>query len=385
MNSYPCSKNLRTTVLAAWLSAALLCSGPAAAADAALAPSHPSLTVTSAAVREQQWAVPLNASGSVAAWMEVSIGARITGLPLTQVLVNVGDRVRKGQLLARFDDSTVRADLEQQQAGLAQALASQEQVEAAAAQAEANRDRALKIQDSGAISEQDVLQYTTAASTARAQVAQAKAQVAQARAAVANAQLRLDFTQVSAPDYGVISARGATVGSVTQAAGAGAELFRLIRQGRLEWRPELTAAQLALVHPGMPASLKLPDGSAVAGKVRQLGASMDSGTRLGLAYVDLQAGSRVLAGMYLSGTLDVAARGALTVPAESVVVRDGRSYLLRLDGQRCHMVLVNVGRRQGLDAEILSGVKAGDQVVVQGAGFLNDNDLVRVVGEPAPR
>ena len=152
-------------------------------------------------------------------------------------------------------------------------------------------------------------------------------------------------------------------------------------QGRLEWRPELTATQLAQVHPGMRVHLTLPDGGSVQGKVRQLGPAMDATTRLGLAYVDLPAAPQVLAGMYLSGTLESARRSALTVPAESVVVRDGRSYVLRLDGQRCRLTAVTVGRRQGRDAEIVSGLKPGDQVVVQGAGFLNDNDLVRVVGE----
>lgn len=353
---------------------------PARSADApATAAARPSLTVTSAAARTQDWAVTLNASGAVAAWMEASVGARITGLPLVEVLVNVGDRVRKGQLLARFDDATVRAELDQQEAALAQAQAGEQQAEAAAAQAEANRDRALRIRDSGAISEQDVLQYTTAATTARAQVAQSQAQVAQARAAVASARLRLEFTRVLAPDDGVISARGASIGAVSQAAGGGAELFRLIRQGRLEWRPELTAAQLAQLRPGSPVSIQLPDGGTASGKVRQLGPAMDGSTRLGLAYVDLHGTPSLRAGMYLSGALESAHRAALTVPAESVVVRDGRSYVLRLEGERCRLTPVSVGRRQGRDAEITAGLHAGDRVVVKGAGFLNDNDLVRVV------
>lgn len=379
-------RRLPALPLSALLLTLLLGAAPfSGAADSAAPSARPSLTVTSGTVRRQDWTVPLSASGAVAAWMEASIGARITGLPLTEVLVNVGDRVRKGQLLARFDDATLRADLAQQEAGLAQSQAAVQQAQAAAAQADVNRDRALAIRDSGAISEQDVLQYTTAASTARAQVAQVQAQVAQGRAQLANARLRLEFSQVLAPDDGLISARVATVGSVSQAAGASAELFRLIRQGRLEWRPELTAEQLAQVHPGMRASVSLPDGSTVSGKVRQIGPAMDGTTRLGLAYVDLRPGGRALAGMYLSGSLEASRRSALTVPAESVVIRDGRSYVLRLDGQRCHLVAVSVGRRQGHDAEITAGLRLGDTVVVQGAGFVNDNDLVRVVNEGASR
>jgi RND family efflux transporter MFP subunit len=341
--------------------------------------ARPSLTVTSALARLQNWPVTLSASGAVAAWMEASIGARITGLPLVDVLVNVGDRVKKGQLLARFDDATVRTELDQLEAALAQTEAAARQAEASASQAELNRDRALSIRDSGAISDQDLLQYTTQATTARAQLAQTRAQIAQARAQLAATRLRLEFTRVVAPDDGIISARGATVGSVSQAAGGGSELFKLIRQGRLEWRPELTGAQLVQVKPGMTVRVELPDGSSVQGRVRQLAPTLDSATRLGLAYVDLAPGSRALPSMYLSGTLQFAQHRALTVPAESVVIRDGRSYVLRLDGQRSRLTAVDIGRRQGRETEITRGLADGDRVIVQGAGFLNDNDLVRVV------
>ena len=130
--------------------------------------------------------------------------------------------------------------------------------------------------------------------------------------------------------------------------------------------------------------LTLPDGSTTGGRIRQLAPAMDSTTRLALAYVDLQPGSRALPGMYLTGTLQSARRPALTVPAESVVIRDGRSYVLRLEGERCRLTAVTVGRRQGSEAEITAGLKAGDPVVVKGAGFLNDNDLVRIADGRTP-
>ncbi len=339
----------------------------AAAAPAATAPATPraSLAVTTTQARLQSWPLTVAASGSVVPWMEATIGARVTGLPLIEVRVNVGDRVRKGQLLARFDDRTVRAEEDLQKAALAQA-------EAAAAQADANRDRAQSIQDSGAISAQDVLQYVTAAATAKAQVAQARAQLL-------STQLRLSFTDVVAPDDGIISARGATIGSVSQAAGGGSELFRLIRQGRLEWRPELTAAQLAQVRPGMLATLQLPDATPVQGRVRQLSPALDSTTRLGLAFVDLPAGAHALPAMYLNGHLQLGLQPAITVPYESIVIRDGRTYVVQLDSQRCRLVLVNTGRRVGDEVEVTSGLAVGTVVVVKGAGFLNDNDVVQVI------
>ncbi len=345
-----------------------LCSGaalPCTAADGTPVAAKPSLTVTLTTARAQSWPVPLACSGAVAAWMEATIGARITGLPLVEVRVNVGDRVRKGDVLARFDDRTVLAELDLQQAGLALA-------EAAFAQADANRARIESIRDSGAVSAQDVLQAVTTAATAKAQVAQAQAQVATTR-------LRLGFTEVVAPDDGIISARGATIGSVSQAAGSGAELFRLIRGGRLEWRAELPAAQLASLPIGTMAHVTLPDGTVTRGRVRQRAPTLDSNTRLGLAYVDLEPGSHALPAMYLNGTFDLTARKAITVPAESVVIRDGRSYVVAVDGSaRSHLRAVSTGRRQQDEIEVTEGVQAGDRVVVKGAGFLNDNDLVRI-------
>ena len=353
---------------------------PAAAGSAG---SHAAMSITQSLALQRDWPVTLSASGAVAPWMEASIGARVTGLPLDQVLVNVGDRVRKGQLLAHFDDATVKAELAQQNAALTQAQASATQAEANAQQASANHARALSIQSSGAISEQDVLQYATQAATAQAQLAQAHAQIAQARAQLDASQLKLEFTRVTAPDDGIISARGATIGSVSQAAGSGAELFRLIRQGRLEWRAELTATQLTQIKPGLLVQITLPDGTQAGGRVRQLAPALDSTTRLGLAYVDLPTGTRALPAMYLNGNFQFPARKALTVPAESVVIRDGRSYVLRLEDKHSHLVAVTTGRRQGNEVEILAGLKPGDPVAVKGAGFLNDNDAVQILGSAA--
>ena len=169
----------------------------------------------------------------MAAWQEASVGAESNGLRLTAVNVNVGDVVKAGQVLATFAADTVQADV-------AQARASVMEAEANAAEAAANAERARGLQASGALSQQQIQQYTTAEQTAKARVEAARAQL--------NAQqLRLKFTQVLAPDSGVISARTATVGAVV---GSGTELFRMVRKGRLEWRAEVTQAELARIRPG---------------------------------------------------------------------------------------------------------------------------------------
>lgn len=337
-------------------------SKPKQSAGATAAQLRPALTVTVARAERKSLPAVIKASGAIAAWQEGSIGTRLSGLPVVLVNVNVGDVIKKGQVLARLDDATVRTELTQAQANVVQAQAN-------AQQAEANRDRALALKASGALSEQDILQNTTVAATARAQASQAAA-------ALAAAQLKLQYTALTAPDDGVISARTASLGMVAQ---AGTEMFRFIRQSRLEWRAELNATQVAQVTPALRVRVQLPDGQTVGGRIRQIAPSLSTDTRLIIAYADLDPSHAARAGMFASGEIVKDVSDALTVPAESVVIRDGRSYVMRLQDTHARQIAVSTGRRQGAVIEILSGVQQGDVIVARGAGFINDNDIVRIV------
>ena len=239
-------------------------------ANTAANTSKPALTVTATQVGSGQMTTRLTANGSIAAWQEASIGSESNGLRIAEIHVNVGDVVKKGQLLASFASESVRADLAQAKAALAEA-------EATASEAIINADRARGLQVSGAISKQQIGQYLTAETTAKARVSAAKA-------VLDVQQLRMKYTQVVAPDYGTISARMATVGAVV---GAGAELFRMIRQGRLEWRAEVTSAELSKLSPGMPVSVFAPNGEQAMGKVRMVAPTVDVNNRTGLVYVDV--------------------------------------------------------------------------------------------------
>jgi hypothetical protein len=177
----------------------------------------------------------------------------------------------------------------------------------------------------------------------------------------------------------VISSRTATLGAVVP---VGQELFRLIRQSRLEWRGELTAAQLAHVNTGQRVELTLPGGRKAAATVRQTAPSLDPQTRLGIVYADIASGSRARAGMYVDGRVVIGQSEALVVPAESVTIRDGRTYVLKLMDPsatpRVSLRPVAVGRRLGSELQIVNGVALDDRLVVHGAGFLNEGDLVRI-------
>ena len=349
------------------LATSLTASAPAfAQAPAASAPAKPALTVSVVSPAMASLPVQLQANGNIAAWQEALVGAEATGLRLATVAADVGQRVKRGQVLATLADETVRADLAQAQAALAEA-------EATLAEAAANAERAATLQDSGALSASQIQQYATAAVTARARVA------AQ-RAAVQSQQLRLKQTEVRAPDDGIVSARSATVGAVV---GSGQELFRLIRGGRLEWRAELPSADLARVRAGQAATLTTPSGRTVAGTVRQVAPTVDPATRNGLVFVDLRPGpdSDARPGMFARGSFAFDAKPALTLPAAAVLLRDGFSVVMRVGADnRVQQTKVQVLQRDA-DRVALLGLPTDVRVVARGAAFLSDGDTVRVVAD----
>jgi RND family efflux transporter MFP subunit len=343
----------------------------AAHADAPVATSKPALTVSVVQAKGGSLAIKLAANGSVAAWQEASVGTETGGLRLAELHASVGDSVKKGQLLASFATESVQADVALTRAALAEAQAN-------ALEAAANAERARAVQGTGALSAQQVNQYLTQEQTAKARVASAQAQLD-------SQLLRLKQTQALAPDAGVISSRSASVGAVL---GAGTEMFKLIRQGRLEWRGEVTSNELERIKVGTGVTLTSPTGTQVKGRVRSVAPTVDVATRNGLVYVDLPGtlGSGKAAvnsfkpGMFARGEFELGSSAALTLPQTAVVVRDGFSYIYRVgDDKRVTQLKVQTGRVVGDHIEIQSGIQAGDKLVASGGSFLSNGDLVRVV------
>jgi RND family efflux transporter MFP subunit len=178
----------------------------------------------------------------------------------------------------------------------------------------------------------------------------------------------------------VISARNATVGAVVP---AGQELFRLIRQGRLEWRAEVPAADLAALKPGQAARITLAGGQVLKGRLRMVAPTVDAATRNGLVYVDLPPQAMVgaaKAGMFARGEFDLGSVGGVTLPQTAVLLRDGFSYVFEVGADaKVRQRKVSLGRRVGDRVEVTSPLEASARLVAAGGGFLADGDLVRVV------
>lgn len=321
------------------------------------------LTVTVVQPEQQNWKQTFTANGNIAAWQEVVIGSELSGQRLTRVNVNVGDEVKRGQVLAEINSDTIRADL-------AAAKASYAEAQAVLADAVTNNKRIQQLRNTGAISAQELTQYQTSQATAQARLDASRAQIE-------SNQLRLAQTQVISPDNGVISARTATVGSLAQ---SGQELFRLIRDHRLEWRAEVTTSDLYKLKQGMNARIFSPDPAqpAITGKVRIIAPVIDPQTRYGLVYVDLPATQAFRMGMFVKGEFDLGEKPALTIPQTALLLRDGFAYVFIVGkNNRVAQQKVTVGRRLADRVEILD-LPANVKLVASGTGFLTDGDLVTV-------
>jgi len=352
-------------VLAAWLVAGASPTRDGSSTDGVEAAAN-MLAVRSVVARSVQWPTAIEAFGNIVPWEEMIVSAQIEDQPLVELRANVGDRVRKGQVLARFDTTELIAEVRRLRADV-------EQAKAQVNQAKSEQDRALQLADRGAVSKQEVVQRVTAAEVAAAQLNSSLAQLSVR-------ELDLQRAIVVAPDDGTISARNAQPGMV---GASGLDLFRIIRRDRLEWRGELTAAQRSRAAPGQLVLLSLPDGATARARIRQLAPAMNTQTRLAMIYADIESGGTAAAGTYVNGRVVLGESAALVVPATSIVVRDGNSFTFKVvsegETRRVKQQPVEVGRRMGTNVEILAGLSVGEHVVEQGAGFLDDGDTVRVV------
>lgn len=331
----------------------------------------PALSVTVMRPVSSQVPLGLAANGSVAAWDEITLSSEISGLQLSTVLVEVGQAVHKGQLLAVFNQDMVRADLEQSRANLEVAKASAEE-------ARLNADRARQSREKLAMSGQQIARYL-----AEEKMSQAKLLAAQAN--LQAQQVRMNNTQVHAMDDGVISGRTAAIGGVYN---VGQELFRLIRQQRLEWRAEVNASEINHLQSGMSVLITVPDVGVIQGMVRVIAPALNPSSRQALVYVDLpkamEQGFR--SGMFARGEFQYGQSPVVLVPQAAVLFRDGFHYVFTLEKQpnglfKVHQLKVEVGEVVNDQLSVRSGLDVGQEFVAAGVAFLSDGDWVKVIPE----
>jgi RND family efflux transporter MFP subunit len=328
-------------------------------------------TVSAATVTQTSLDRTVTASGTVSAWEEVPVAAETGGLTAVAVYVDEGSYVRQGQPLVQMNDVLLRAQLRQQQAQVQLA-------EANVARDNAALDRAQQLKERGFLSQASL-------DTALANQRSSNANLAAARAALSQTQTQLSQATIRAPVGGLIVSRSVTKGQIIA---AGTELFRMVRDGRLELDAQVPETELALVRAGQSATITSSEAGQTTGSVRIVTPEVNATTRLGLARISLAPGAQLRPGMFARADIAVGDQPATTVPTGAVLYRDNKPgvFVVRGDSTVHFQPVTILSRTEAQTA--VSGVDVGVRVAVDGAGFLNEGDRVNVaqaVGNaPAP-
>ena len=360
-------------------------------------PQQPAMSVTVAPVQTARVARTLNVTGSVAARDLIPVLPQTTGLRIEQLLVDEGDVVKKGQVIAVLDNSVLqarineaRADTESNQAVVGQRQAALAQARATLAEAQRNLQRYQQLADAGAISRQDLDTRTTAAATAReaVRVAQANinsalADVRSTRANLAQLQTQLGQTLVRAPANGLIAEAPAEVGDV---ASGTQKLFSIIQNGALELQAQVAATELPQIRVDAPALITYDADPRVRlqGKVKEISPLVNPESRKATVKINLPPTSLLRSGMFARAAITTATVSGLTVPAKAVLPQpDGSAIVfVLLSDNTVKAQTVEVGGVPSGGSVEIKNVLPGDRVVIAGAGYLKDGDRVQVVQQP---
>lgn len=352
-------------IVAAVLSLAACGGDKTAETEAGGGASTQTVTVTTATLQTVDRLV--TASGTISAWEEVPVGAETGGLVATGVYVDEGAWVRQGQVLVKLNDALLRAQLRQQDAAVASA-------EANAAREEADLGRAHELKDRGFLSQASL-------DMAVAEQHAAAAQLASARAGRSETATRLAQTEIRAPVAGRVISRNVTRGQIVQ---AGSELFRLVRDGRLELDAQVPETELGLIRPGQTATISSDQIGQVGGRVRIVTPEVNAESRIGVARIALVSTGDFRTGMYARAQINIGAQPAVTIPTAAVLYRENRAgvFVMTADSHARFQPVSVLSRSD--DRTSVTGLDAGVRVVVDGAGFLSDGDRVTVAPASPP-
>jgi len=334
------------------------------AAEQPTASRHPTVNV----VLAQRASMPneLVLPASLQPFQDSPIYARTTGY-LARFLVDIGDTVKAGQTLAIIDSPEVDRQLAQSQAALAQSRAN-------AALAKLTAARWVNLAKTNSVSVQDADEKSAAAEASAANVQAAEAEVARL------AQLK-DFEIVTAPFDGVISARGADVGTLITTDASRPLLFRLAQRTLLRVYVNVPQAYVRSVQPGVPADVlvsEFPDRTFTAKIVRAAGA-LDASSRTLQTEVQLpNEDGQLLPGMFVQVRFRFAPTDPpLLIPSNAAIIRADGTLVAAVDAQHAvRLKKIKLGRDFGTQIEILAGLDAGATIVANPSDALTEGEIV---------
>ncbi|WP_156398889.1 efflux RND transporter periplasmic adaptor subunit [Methylobacterium sp. Leaf469] len=354
---------------------------------AALAPA-----VTVVPAEEREVVERAVVTGTLVPRDEILVAPEIEGTRITELLVEEGARVEKGQPLARLSlemivtqEAANAAALARADAAIVQARSQIVQAEAAQVEASLALERARSLVKTGNATAAVLEQRVSAAQGGEGRLAAARGglQLAEADRATARAQgseiaLRRARTDIRAPEGGIVSRRTARVGATASAVGE--PMFRLIARGEIELEGEIPEVSMPRLKLGDPVSLEGEEGRILMGRVRRIDPEVDRMTRLGRVRIALAPDPSLRIGAFARGKVEVARRRGVAVPLSAVLyATDGAASVFVVKDDRVEARRIAPGLAADGIMEVRSGVQAGEAVVARASSFLRHGDLVRAV------
>jgi len=310
-------------------------------------------------------------SGSLEARTEARVRAEVGG-QVKRTFADEGQRVRRGVLLARLDDSAVRD-------GYLSAKSAVRSAESALQIAQRNAERASRLAQAGALPERDL-------ETAQQNATNAEGALADARARLALAEKQLGNTMVRAPINGAVSKREVDPGDVVQ---VGAGLFTIVDLSSLRLEAMVPVEEIDRLKVGAPVEFSVSGyDRRFSGRIERINPAVDPATRQVRIYVVIpNAEQSLVAGLYAEGRVATDARRAVAVPSSAVDRRGTAPVIHRLKGGKVEVVPVRLGVRDEATelVEIHSGITPGDTVLLGSAQGVTEGVAVRITEEEAGR
>lgn len=348
----------------------------------------PSIAVVTAERREI--VESLDVTGTVLPREEAAVGIDLSGMLVIELGADEGDRVTKGQVLARLDRTMLETQLAQAEANRAQAEASVAQVRSQIAdaavgvrQAEEALERATALQAKGVATRAQYDNAVNARDSAKAKLVSAEkalvaseAQLGVIDAQKRNVEIQIDKTEVRAPADGLVLARNATLGNAVSA-GSG-PLFRIAIDAKFELEANVPETALPRLRAGMPVAVALPGGVAQTGEIRMIAPEIDHKTRLGRIRVALD-GAEARPGNFARGRVELSRNDVICVPSTALIYRGSEPFLQVVSDGEVATTPVVTGSRDTTHVAILDGVEEGAEIVARAGTFVADGDKVTPV------
>ncbi|HUO51904.1 MAG TPA: efflux RND transporter periplasmic adaptor subunit [Gemmatimonadaceae bacterium] len=311
-------------------------------------------------------------SGSLTALHEARLRAEVSG-HIVSVLVLAGQRVRRGEAIVRIDDGAIRD-------AYLSARSGERLAQLALDDAQRDYERAVKLQAAGAVADRDL-------ESAKRALANAEAIHADAQARLSSAQQQLDRTRIAAPFDGVVSDMPVNAGDVVA---PGTAIATVIDPASMRFEGTVPAEQVAALRTGAPVrfTVKGYPGKEFTGHVERVSPAADPATRQVRVWVTIpNAEGTLVGGLFAQGRVATTSRTAVTIPLSAVDERGVTPSVMRLRAGAAERVPVTLGVRdtESDRAEVLSGLAAGDSVLIGAAQGVTAGTKVRVMAAPSDR